>query len=131
MMVALQKRAVVVAGFGFTSQATAESLRNALAKTGAADDVTSLATPADKTMKDAILAMSKDRNLPIQAIDPGKLEAAQPRTQSRISQAARRTGSVAEAAALAAIGPQATLVVTRQISDDRMATCAIAKGPDT
>ncbi|MEL7166094.1 MAG: cobalamin biosynthesis protein [Pseudomonadota bacterium] len=131
MIVALQKRAVVVAGFGFTSQATADSLRNALAKTGMAEDITLLATPADKAMQDAILAISKDRRLLIKAIYPSKLEAARTRTQSRISRLMRRTGSVAEAAALAAIGPRATLVVTRQISDDRMATCAIAKGPDT
>jgi len=36
--------------------------------------------------------------------------------------------SVAEAAALAAAGPGARLVGTRVISDDRLATAAIAEG---
>ncbi|MEL7091200.1 MAG: cobalamin biosynthesis protein [Pseudomonadota bacterium] len=121
---------MIVAGFGFTSQATSDSLLSALAKTGMAADITLLATPADKATQAPIRALATD-HLPIKPITPERLEKAQTQTQSPISQAARRTGSVAEAAALAAAGPQGTLVVTRQISDDRMATCAIAKGPDT
>jgi cobalt-precorrin 5A hydrolase len=44
--------------------------------------------------------------------------------------AARGVGSVAEAVALAAAGPGARIVVARVISSDRMATCAIAQGPE-
>ncbi|MEX0365317.1 MAG: cobalamin biosynthesis protein [Ruegeria sp.] len=122
---------MIVAGFGFTSQATSDSLRDALAKTGVGGNVTLLATPADKAMQDAILALSKEHRLLIKAIYPSKLEAARTQTQSRLSRLLRKTGSVAEAAALAAAGTGGSLVVTRQISDDRMATCAIAEGPDT
>ena len=39
-------------------------------------------------------------------------------------------GSLAEAAALAAAGPGATLVVNRIISSDGMATCAIAQSKE-
>jgi cobalt-precorrin 5A hydrolase len=38
------------------------------------------------------------------------------------------TGSVAEAAALAAAGRRARLISTRAVSQDRMATAAIAEG---
>lgn len=122
---------MIVAGFGFNSHATADSLRDALNQTGVADDVTLFATPTDKATQEAILDLSQSRRLPIASIDSAKLAAAQTHTQSQISQLARDTGSVAEAAALAGAGPTATLIVTRQISNDRMATCAIAKGSDT
>ena len=122
---------MIVAGFGFTSRATAASLQDALSRTGMTDDVTLLATPVDKAMQDAILALSKDRRLLIKAIYPSKLEAVHTQTQSPLSRLLRKTGSVAEAAALAGAGAGAYLMVTRQISNDRMATCAIAQGPDT
>lgn len=58
--------------------------------------------------------------------------AAQPvLTRSAASQATYGTGSVAEAAALAAAGPGARLLSARLISPDRLATCAIAIGDAT
>ena len=49
-------------------------------------------------------------------------------TQSPASRASRGTGSVAEAAALAAAGPGARLLSPRVISADGRATCALAEG---
>ena len=122
---------MITAGFGFTSRATADSLRAALAATGHADAVQMLATPSDKAAHPAILGLAQDTSLGINAVPPAALQAARTRTQSVISALMRRTGSVAEAAALAAAGPGAELITPRHISGDRMATCAIAKGPDT
>ncbi|MEM1429934.1 MAG: cobalamin biosynthesis protein, partial [Pseudomonadota bacterium] len=48
-------------------------------------------------------------------------------TQSGASRGSYGTGSVAEAAALAAAGPGARLLAPRSVSDDRLATCALAK----
>jgi cobalt-precorrin 5A hydrolase len=50
-------------------------------------------------------------------------------TQSAASLAAHGTGSVAEAAALAAAGPDARLIARRIVSPDRLATCALAESP--
>lgn len=122
---------MIVAGFGFTSRATADSLTSALAATGHAHDVTLLASVGDKAMQPALLDLSEDMRVMISAVTPAALQATQTITQSLISRLMRRTGSVAEAAALAAAGPGAALLVTRQISQDRQATCAIAKGADT
>ena len=122
---------MITAGFGFTSRATADSLRAALVATGHADVVQILATPKDKAAHPAIQELARDTSLGIKAIQPAALQAARTRTQSAISRLTRRTGSVAEATALAAAGPGAELITPRHISDDRMATCAIAKGPDT
>ncbi|GAA0747844.1 precorrin methylase [Sphingomonas sp. ABOLD] len=112
---------MIVAGFGYRSGATAASLRSALAlaQTGA-PPVTHVATLADK------LPLLAALGLPTIVVD-AVAGVATP-TRSPASLAARGTGSVAEAAALAAAGPGARLLVTRQISPDRMATCAIAEG---
>ncbi len=61
-------------------------------------------------------------------MSPDALAAVTTPTRSRASLKARGVGSVAEACALAAAGVQSRLLRTRQISPDRMATCAIAQG---
>ena len=112
---------MIVAGFGSRSGATAASLRSALllAQAGA-PPVTHVATLADKA------PLLKALGLPILAVET--LDEIATPTRSAASLAARGTGSVAEAAALAAAGPGARLLVSRQISPDRKATCAIAEG---
>ncbi len=112
---------MIVAGFGYRSGATAASLRSALALAQAeAPAVTHVATVADK------LPLLETLGLPTIAV--AGLAAVPTPTRSAASLAARGTGSVAEAAALAAAGPEARLLVRRQISPDRLATCAIAEG---
>lgn len=113
---------MIVAGFGFRSGATLESLRAALALAQAgAPPVTHVASVADK------LPLLRGLGLPVIAAT-GIEQVATP-TRSPASLAARGTGSVAEAAALLAAGPGARLLAPRCISPDRMATCALAKGP--
>ena len=79
-----------------------------------------------------MVAFATSRDLPIIAIPADKLEASDTQTQSVISRLTRRTGSVAEAAAMACAtahaGANATLLTPRKISNDRTTTCAIAKG---
>lgn len=108
---------MIVAGFGFSSRATVESLKGALAATGHTPD--KVATLADKA---ALLA---GLGLPVIAVT-GPLPDTP--TQSPASLAARGAGSVAEACALAAAGPGAYLLGPRVVSPDGLATCAIAKG---
>lgn len=111
---------MIVAGFGYRSGATPDSLRAALALAQAgAPPVSHVAAPADK------LALLAALDLPAIAVAVAGIDTP---TRSPASLAARGTGSVAEAAALAAAGPGACLLVTRRISPDRMATCAIAQG---
>lgn len=118
---------MIVAGFGFRKGAGASAFRDALALAQREHPtVTVLAAPYDKAHQLAGLAQAM--GLPLIAIDSQALEAARTITQSRASLAARGTGSVAEAVALAAAGPGAHLLTPRHISPDRMATCAIAQG---
>jgi cobalt-precorrin 5A hydrolase len=117
----VERHAVIVAGFGYRTGATIASLRSALllAQAGA-PPVTHVATVADK------LPLLAALGLPMLAAEA--LDDIPTPTRSAASLAARGTGSVAEAAALAAAGAGARLLVVRQISPDRMATCAIAQG---
>ncbi|MET4898212.1 cobalamin biosynthesis protein [Sphingomonadaceae bacterium jetA1] len=117
---------MVIAGFGCRAAATAESFRDALAATGVRPD--RIAVPADRLPQIADFAHAE--GLAVQPVAPPLLESVATPTRSFISLAHRGVGSVAEAVALAAAGPGAQILVTRQISSDRMATCAIAQGQD-
>lgn len=121
---------MIVAGFGFRGAASVASLKAALQAT-AAGPVDALATPEDKADAAAFRALADDMALPVMRIAASALKSAETLTQSPHSRAHRGTGSVAEACALAAAGSQAELVTHRQVSPDRMATCAIAKGLGT
>lgn len=117
---------MIVAGFGFRSAANCRSLRAAYELAAGDHRVTLLATPEDKATALAITQLSRELNLPVVAVSSAKLQAAETPTQSSHSLVQRKTGSVAEAAALAAAGPGARLVSPRHISEDRHATCAVA-----
>lgn len=121
---------MIVAGFGFRSGAGLSSLRAALALAQKGQPpITHLATALDKLP--TLAALAEALGLPLTGISPEALARVSTVTNSSASLAARGTGSVAEASALAAAGPGARLLGPRRISPDRMATCAIAQGAST
>ena len=120
---------MIVAGFGFRAGAMVESLHDALRRTGD-KGVAALATVAEKADAPAFLHLSNALGLPIRAVAANDLTRQQTVTRSEASLAAHGTGSVAEAAALAAAGPGARLLAARVISGDGTATCALAEGAD-
>ena len=117
----------VIAGLGFRAAAETASLRAALkaAETAAGRRATALATAVAKARAPALTALAAERGLAILAI--ADLPPDTP-TQSAAALASHGTGSVAEAAALAAAGPDARLLAGRVVSPDRMATAALATG---
>lgn len=119
---------MIVAGFGFRGAATAESLRDAFRAASSGRPVAALATAADKARAPAFEMLAARLSLPIQALAPEALVDQETATRSPASQTARSTGSLAEAAALAAAGPGARLIAPRVVSKDRLATCALAEG---
>ena len=120
-----------VAGFGFRASATADSLRGAFIAAGGPEGVDLLATAEDKAGAACLASFAQSLALRVQGVSPGALAAAQVETLSAHSLALRGTGSLAEAAALAAAraasGKGARLITARVISPDRLATCAIAE----
>lgn len=120
---------MIVAGFGFRAGASDASLRDALARAAKDHTPQMLATADDKV--DGLRTIAKTLNLPVAAVTETDLARQTTLTQSETVNATRKTGSVAEAAALAVAGRNARLVASRHISQDRMATCAIAIGEHT
>lgn len=118
---------MIVAGFGFRHAATVASLRSAYARAGA-PEVDAFAAPEDKCAAPCLQEFARAMALPVVAVSAADLAAVRTPTQSPRVQATRGTGSVAEAAALAAAGPGATLTNLRVISEDRLATCSTATG---
>jgi cobalt-precorrin 5A hydrolase len=117
---------MIVAGFGFRRAATAESLLDALDKARGPQAPALLATAEDKAAAPAFQALSARLGLPIHTVTLDALAQVETPTRSATVRALRGSGSVAEAAALVAAGPGASLLGPRAVSADRMATCALA-----
>lgn len=121
---------MIVAGFGFRRSATIDSLRSAYELAALNHDVTALATADDKVRAPCFTGLATALNLPIHAISPAAISACETTTQSPRVLQERATGSLAEAAALAAAGERtgghARLIAPRHISQDGKATCALA-----
>lgn len=116
---------MIVAGFGFRSEASLAALQDALAQAGGREGVTHLATVADKA--EGLAPLGRMLGLPVVSVAAEVLRAQVTLTQSQRVQASFGAGSVAEAAALAAAGPGARLRGPRSVSADGTATAAIAE----
>ena len=116
-----------VAGLGFRRDVTLASLREALVAAGA-EGLAAVATVSDKSHTAALRLLAREFNLPIKAIPAAVLAGIKTPTQSEFVRAKFGTGSIAEAAALAAAGARARLISRRTVSQDRTATAAIAEG---
>lgn len=123
---------MIVAGVGFRRSAVSDEIvalvTQALARADLAPTVLArLATIKALAALPAFTEAAERLAVPVQAVDDAELAAAAPaiRTLSERSLAAHGVGSVAEAAALGAAGPGATLLLTRIQSSS--VTCALAQ----
>ena len=117
-----------VAGLGFRRDVTLASLREALVAAGGREGLAAVATVSDKAESDVLKLLARELGVPIKAVPADVLAGIATPTQSERIKERVGTGSVAEAAALAAAGRRARLISTRAVSQDRMATAAIAEG---
>lgn len=116
-----------VAGIGFRRAATMASLRDALARAiGDGPPVQALASESSKASASVFRDLAAALDIPALGVSRADLSGIATLTQSPLVQARFGTGSLAEAAALAAAGPQARLIAARVVSHDNMATAAIA-----
>jgi cobalt-precorrin 5A hydrolase len=123
--------AMIVAGIGCRKGASQEEVEAAIdealaqAKLGR-ETLRLIATSDGKANEPGIVAAAEARGVPLMRVTPADLEAAGSRTQSSSPRVKALVGvpSVAEAAALAAGGPKATLILPR-ISVGPV-TCALA-----
>lgn len=117
-------------GIGFRGAATVASLQDALdravaASGGAAPD--GLATEAAKSREPVFRSFAASCGMPGLGVAQADMAMVLTQTQSPRVLDRFGTGSLAEAAALVAAGPDATLIVARVVSKDGMATAAIAE----
>ncbi|WFU14761.1 cobalamin biosynthesis protein [Bradyrhizobium sp. CB3481] len=117
-----------VAGLGFKRDVMVASLREALDAAGGSDGLAAVATVSEKAETAALQALACELNVPVRPVPADVLAGVITPTQSEFIRAKFGTGSVAEAAALAVAGRGARLVSTRTVSQDRMASAAIAEG---
>lgn len=122
----------LVIGLGFRDQASARSIGEVLADVAARAAhpgvATVLAVIEDKATHPGLLAAVQATHFAIETVAAEALRAADARVTTRSERVLRQrgVGSVCEAAALAAAGAGARLVVTRRVSADRNATAAAA-----
>lgn len=114
------------AGFGFRKSATLASLQDALSQAAGSQSVSLIATASDKSVSICFQQLADLLSVPTLAIPQADLDQISTLTNSPTVKHLRGSGSIAEAAALVAAGPGASLLGRRAISADRMATCAIA-----
>lgn len=117
---------MIVAGFGFRKSASVGSLQDAYARACCAAEPALLATVEDKATAQAFRVFAEETGVPTMAVPADIMAKQATTTQSAAAQDAYGTGSVAEGAALAAAGAGARLLTVRQISADKLATCALA-----
>lgn len=117
-----------VAGIGFRGAATVASLMDALERAGGGAEL--LATATSKAEAAVAQELAAEMGLGLCSFGREALAAEVVLTQSAKVAERFGTGSVAEAAALAAAGPGARLLGPRVISGDGLATAAIAIGRD-
>ena len=120
-----------VVGIGFRAAADVTSLQDAFAQILVASKETQIdavVSEAAKARAPVFRAFAQALGVPGLGISQTDLAQMITPTQSQRIQDQFGTGSLAEAAALAAAGPNARLVVERVVSTDGMATAALAEG---
>ncbi len=113
-----------VAGLGCRKGVPLAALREVLARAVGDGAVDALATLESRAL--ALRPLAQALGLPVIALPPGAIAGIATPTQSPRILALHATGCVAEATALAALGPGARIVTPRLVSADGSATAAIA-----
>ncbi len=115
-----------IAGIGLRAAASLADLQDALALAGCAQP-DALATVTTKAKKPQVQALAKALNIPVIALEEDDISGISTVTCSPRIKARFGTGSLAEAAALAAGGAQARLICPRVKTTNGLATAAIAE----
>lgn len=118
-----------VIGFGFRAAADLASLQDAMRRALGAGDaqIDAIVTEAAKSRETVFQDLAQLMQVPGLGVRADDLALMITPTQSQRIQDKFGTGSLAEAAALAAVGPDAELIARRVVSGDGKAVAAIAE----
>lgn len=105
----------VIAGVGCRAGAGADAILAVIARALAGRAATAIATAIFKAREPGLIEAAARLGLPLLAVDDAALAAAQYRCVTRSARVEAATGhaSIAEAAAMAAAGPSAALILPR------------------
>jgi len=117
----------VIAGFGFRKAADYSSFSQLFERLECPSGEYIAAVAADKADHSAFRQFCADYGLKIHPVPQHQLSSVTTPTRSEISMSYRNVGSLCEALALYCAGSNAQLWITRQISDDRLVSCAVAQ----
>ena len=123
---------MIFIGLGFRKAVTIKSFENLIHQvyhlTELPGPIKALATLDTKALDPALQEFATAKRIILIPVSLENLKRQIPPTQSPAAQAAYGLGSIAEAAALSAAGDGSYLIFKRLISNDKMSTCAFAKG---
>lgn len=123
---------MIFIGLGFRKAVTIKSFENLIHQvyhlTELPGPIKALATLDTKALDPALQEFAAAKKVTLIPVSLENLQRQITPTQSPAAQAAYGLGSIAEAAALAAAGDGSSLTFRRLVSNDKMATCAFAKG---
>jgi len=117
---------MIVAGMGCSTRARLPEMRALLAEVMAGRRLDAIACLEARAAQ--IRPLANGLNLPLLTVPRAALQGVQTPGHSDRIAAGFGTGSVAEACAMLAAGRSARIIVARQISGARQATCALAEG---
>ena len=128
----MELQVMIFVGLGFRKAVTPQSFEDLLYQvfdlTELPGPIEALATLDTKAFYPALQKFVAARKVTLIPVPMANLQRQITPTQSSAAQAAYGLGSIAEAAALAAAGNGSSLIFKRIISNDKLATCALAKG---
>ena len=123
---------MIFIGLGFRKAVTIKSFENLIHQvyhlTELPGPIKALATLDTKALDPALQEFATAKRITLIPVSLENLKRQITPTQSPAAQAAYGLGSIAEAAALSAAGDCSSLIFKRLISNDKMSTCAFAKG---
>ena len=123
---------MIFVGLGFRQAVTIKSFENLIHQvyhlTELPGPIKALATLDTKALDPALQEFATAKRIILIPVSLENLKRQITPTQLPAAQAAYGLGSIAEAAALFAAGNGSSLIFKRLVSDDKLATCAFAKG---
>ena len=123
---------MIFVGLGFRKAVTIKSFENLIHQvyhlTALPGPIKAFATLDTKALDPALQEFAAAKRITLIPVSLKNLKRQITQTQSSATQTAYGLGSIAEAAALSAAGDGSYLIFKRLVSNDKLATCAFAKG---
>ena len=116
----------MIAGFGFQNSVTEKSFNDLKSKFMLRYSISFVATTSEKSKTKAFVDFAQNNNFKIISVSHKDLTGIKTPTQSQNSKKYKDIDCFCEAVALKTAGENSKIIQKREISDDRLATIAIA-----